>query len=133
MLGVVTSSLVSAIAAVVSLQVAADEASHFSLLNKRLEAVGSNYGALPAHDGCAFHSCSSAAEKCKLDMLDLDTLCVCMMNAVAFVRVHVISVYVDALVLASSEVHITWCLHPLADVLRALLLSASSLPSNISL
>jgi len=32
-------------------QVAADEASHFSMLNQRLEAVGSHYGALPAHDG----------------------------------------------------------------------------------
>lgn len=32
-------------------QVAADEASHFSLLAARLEQLGSSYGALPAHDG----------------------------------------------------------------------------------
>lgn len=38
-------------AAVACMQVAADEASHYSMLNQRLEAVGSRYGALPAHDG----------------------------------------------------------------------------------
>ncbi|GJP40046.1 hypothetical protein CLOM_g24336 [Closterium sp. NIES-68] len=32
-------------------QVAADEARHFRLLAARLQALGSNYGALPAHDG----------------------------------------------------------------------------------
>ncbi|KAF6259780.1 DUF455-domain-containing protein [Scenedesmus sp. NREL 46B-D3] len=32
-------------------QVAADECSHFCSLAKRLEAIGSSYGALPAHDG----------------------------------------------------------------------------------
>eukprot|EP00775_Hariotina_reticulata_P013411 gene13412-13539_t len=32
-------------------QVAADECSHFSMLCRRLEELGSHYGALPAHDG----------------------------------------------------------------------------------
>lgn len=31
--------------------VGADEAMHFALLNRRLRALGSHYGALPAHDG----------------------------------------------------------------------------------
>lgn len=31
--------------------VVADEAMHFALLNRRLHALGSRYGALPAHDG----------------------------------------------------------------------------------
>ena len=33
------------------LQVAEEEAKHYSLLAERLEALGSRYGALPAHDG----------------------------------------------------------------------------------
>lgn len=33
------------------LQVAADEAMHFALLERRLRSLGSHYGALPAHDG----------------------------------------------------------------------------------
>jgi uncharacterized ferritin-like protein (DUF455 family) len=33
------------------LSVAADEAMHFALLERRLRALGSYYGALPAHDG----------------------------------------------------------------------------------
>ncbi len=33
------------------LGVAADEAMHFALLDRRLRALGSHYGALPAHDG----------------------------------------------------------------------------------
>lgn len=33
------------------LSVAADEAMHFALLERRLRALGSHYGALPAHDG----------------------------------------------------------------------------------
>jgi uncharacterized ferritin-like protein (DUF455 family) len=33
------------------LSVAADEAMHFALLDRRLRALGSRYGALPAHDG----------------------------------------------------------------------------------
>lgn len=33
------------------LGVAADEAMHFALLERRLHALGSSYGALPAHDG----------------------------------------------------------------------------------
>jgi uncharacterized ferritin-like protein (DUF455 family) len=33
------------------LAVAADEAMHFALLDRRLHALGSHYGALPAHDG----------------------------------------------------------------------------------
>ena len=33
------------------LSVAADEAMHFSLLERRLRTLGSGYGALPAHDG----------------------------------------------------------------------------------
>jgi len=33
------------------LSVAADEAMHFSLLDRRLRELGSGYGALPAHDG----------------------------------------------------------------------------------
>lgn len=33
------------------LSVAADEAMHFALLSRRLETLGSFYGALPAHDG----------------------------------------------------------------------------------
>jgi uncharacterized ferritin-like protein (DUF455 family) len=33
------------------LSVAADEAMHFALLERRLKALGSHYGALPAHDG----------------------------------------------------------------------------------
>jgi uncharacterized ferritin-like protein (DUF455 family) len=33
------------------LGVAADEAMHFALLDRRLHALGSHYGALPAHDG----------------------------------------------------------------------------------
>src|SRR3546814_15736307 len=31
--------------------VAADEALHFALIERRLNALGSHYGALPAHDG----------------------------------------------------------------------------------
>lgn len=33
------------------MSVAADEALHFALLDRRLRALGSSYGALPAHDG----------------------------------------------------------------------------------
>jgi uncharacterized ferritin-like protein (DUF455 family) len=33
------------------LSVAADEAMHFALLDRHLHALGSHYGALPAHDG----------------------------------------------------------------------------------
>jgi uncharacterized ferritin-like protein (DUF455 family) len=33
------------------LAVAADEAMHFALLARKLDALGSHYGALPAHDG----------------------------------------------------------------------------------
>lgn len=33
------------------LSIAADEAMHFVLLERRLQALGSHYGALPAHDG----------------------------------------------------------------------------------
>ncbi len=33
------------------LRVAADEAMHFALLDRRLHSLGSRYGALPAHDG----------------------------------------------------------------------------------
>ncbi|EGD57237.1 hypothetical protein Y88_3545 [Novosphingobium nitrogenifigens DSM 19370] len=33
------------------LSVAADEAIHFALLERRLQSLGSHYGALPAHDG----------------------------------------------------------------------------------
>jgi uncharacterized ferritin-like protein (DUF455 family) len=33
------------------LSVGADEAMHFALLDRRLRALGSHYGALPAHDG----------------------------------------------------------------------------------
>jgi uncharacterized ferritin-like protein (DUF455 family) len=33
------------------LSVAADEAMHFALLERRLRSLGSHYGALPAHDG----------------------------------------------------------------------------------
>ena len=33
------------------LSVGADEAMHFMLLERRLNALGSHYGALPAHDG----------------------------------------------------------------------------------
>ena len=33
------------------LSVAADEAMHFALLQRRLDQLGSHYGALPAHDG----------------------------------------------------------------------------------
>ena len=33
------------------LDVAADEAMHFSLLARRLRTLGSDYGAMPAHDG----------------------------------------------------------------------------------
>jgi len=33
------------------LRVGADEAMHFALLDRRLRALGSHYGALPAHDG----------------------------------------------------------------------------------
>ncbi|NIJ07648.1 uncharacterized ferritin-like protein (DUF455 family) [Sphingomonas vulcanisoli] len=33
------------------LRVAADEAMHFAILDRRLRALGSHYGALPAHDG----------------------------------------------------------------------------------
>lgn len=33
------------------LTVAADEAMHFALLSRRLESLGSRYGAMPAHDG----------------------------------------------------------------------------------
>nr|WP_263282662.1 ferritin-like domain-containing protein [Sphingomonas nostoxanthinifaciens] len=33
------------------MKVAADEAMHFAILDRRLRALGSHYGALPAHDG----------------------------------------------------------------------------------
>jgi uncharacterized ferritin-like protein (DUF455 family) len=32
-------------------EVGADEAMHFALLDRRLKALGSGYGALPGHDG----------------------------------------------------------------------------------
>jgi uncharacterized ferritin-like protein (DUF455 family) len=38
------------------LQVAAEECSHFCSLAERLEAIGSSYGALPAHDGWVLQS-----------------------------------------------------------------------------
>jgi uncharacterized ferritin-like protein (DUF455 family) len=46
------------------LKVAAEEAMHFSLLDRRLKALGSHYGALPAHDGLW-----EAADKTKGDAL----------------------------------------------------------------
>jgi uncharacterized ferritin-like protein (DUF455 family) len=46
------------------LSVAADEAMHFALLDRRLGALGSSYGALPAHDGLW-----EAAEKTRHDPL----------------------------------------------------------------
>ena len=45
------------------LSVAADEAMHFALLDRRLRALGSRYGALPAHDGLW-----EAAEKTRHDV-----------------------------------------------------------------
>ena len=45
------------------LAVAADEAMHFALLQRRLKVLGSNYGALPAHDGLW-----EAAEKTRHDV-----------------------------------------------------------------
>lgn len=41
-------------------QVADDEARHFSLLASRLEALGSSYGDLPAHDGLWESACATA-------------------------------------------------------------------------
>lgn len=63
-------------------QVAADEASHFQLLQKRLEAVGSHYGALPVHDGlwesaaATAHSLPArlAVESCVHEARGLDRL-----------------------------------------------------------
>ena len=46
------------------LKVAADESMHFSLLERRLRALGSHYGALPAHDGLW-----EASEKTAHDLL----------------------------------------------------------------
>jgi uncharacterized ferritin-like protein (DUF455 family) len=46
------------------LSVAADEAMHFALLDRRLRGLGSHYGALPAHDGLW-----EAAEKTRHDPL----------------------------------------------------------------
>lgn len=46
------------------LAVGADEAMHFALLDRRLRALGSSYGALPAHDGLW-----EAAEKTAGDVL----------------------------------------------------------------
>ena len=46
------------------LSVGADEAIHFALLDRRLKALGSSYGALPAHDGLW-----EAAEQTKADVL----------------------------------------------------------------
>ena len=46
------------------LSVAADEAMHFALLERRLRVLGSKYGALPAHDGLW-----EAAEKTRHDVL----------------------------------------------------------------
>ena len=48
------------------LSVAADEAMHFALLDRRLRALGSHYGALPAHDGlwdAAFETRHDAAAR----------------------------------------------------------------------
>jgi uncharacterized ferritin-like protein (DUF455 family) len=48
------------------LSVAADEAMHFALLSRRLRALGSCYGALPAHDGlwdAAFETRHDAAAR----------------------------------------------------------------------
>ena len=48
------------------LSVAADEAMHFALLARRLRAMGSSYGALPAHDGlwdAAFETRHDAAAR----------------------------------------------------------------------
>ena len=48
------------------LSVAADEAMHFALLDRRLRALGSAYGALPAHDGlwdAAFETRHDAAAR----------------------------------------------------------------------
>lgn len=46
------------------LSVAADEAMHFALLARKLESLGSHYGALPAHDGLW-----DAAHETKTDVL----------------------------------------------------------------
>jgi uncharacterized ferritin-like protein (DUF455 family) len=46
------------------LSVAADEAMHFALLERRLQSLGSHYGALPAHDGLW-----EAAESTRDDLL----------------------------------------------------------------
>ena len=64
------------------LQVAADEAKHYQQLQKRLEAVGSFYGALPVHDGlwesveATAHSlpASLAVESCVHEARGLDRL-----------------------------------------------------------
>jgi uncharacterized ferritin-like protein (DUF455 family) len=44
------------------ISVAADEAMHFALLDRRLRALGSHYGALPAHDGLWATAQASAAD-----------------------------------------------------------------------
>ena len=64
------------------LTVAADEARHFGLLEKRLIALGSSYGALPVHDGLwssAFDTRGSLQERlviehCVHEARGLDTL-----------------------------------------------------------
>jgi len=42
------------------MNVAADEARHFSLLQRRLQQLGSDYGALPAHNGLWEAACATA-------------------------------------------------------------------------
>ena len=42
--------------------VGADEAIHFALLDRRLKALGSGYGALPAHDGLWDAAAATAAD-----------------------------------------------------------------------
>jgi hypothetical protein len=62
--------------------VAADECRHFLLLEQRLEAEGSHYGAMPAHDGLwesALNSAGSlaarlAVEHCTHEARGLDVL-----------------------------------------------------------
>jgi uncharacterized ferritin-like protein (DUF455 family) len=44
------------------LSVGADEALHFALLDRRLRALGSHYGALPAHDGLWEAAAETAAD-----------------------------------------------------------------------
>src|SRR3546814_5532706 len=56
------------------LGVAADEAMHFALLDRRLRALGSHYGALPAHGGLWEAAAATADDRSEEHTSELQSL-----------------------------------------------------------